>query len=654
MKIRSPLMSCMSMQFLAPTILLLGLMGCDGDDSSLESNYFDSGGTSVNPVTVVSTSNHEIFIPSGYRKLEPEAAPQGDYEGAFLFGGSNFGIEEIAAFIIQRPTLGSGSDANSVLQNLRTILSSMEGIQLSNVVTENLSETAMRSNDRITLVTPLTVNALNNLIFERLGGNIEGAQFTNLPADNPQAPLAQEYRCLLTVQYFNLQDIVITSTVIRESELVTYEAMVEGIGDGSNVGNRGSQRRASSDQFEVQSSSNKADFLWVVDNSGSMGEEQQAVANAGTEFTARVSNANLDFQVGVITTDSDQLRGIGFTSDIVQFQTDIIAGINGSGSETGIWFAEQSLQAVTLGDSFDGSVTSFGVPRNGASLSVIILSDEKSQYEIRSGGITFDTMNNLFRDRGYLVYAIVLPEHAQESQYDDLALNTGGTIGDISDLSSIPAIIQQIVDRAGGMTPFILSHRPISSTMLVKIDGTEVLQAAVDGWQYFPNSNTIAFFGNAMPQAGDTVQVAYEYIEAALDSVLEQPFIKDGTSYEVYRQQCVDTINNYRATENLPPLQRWQEQETCTDEEAKLDSESEQSHGAFGRCQEKAQNECPGYLSLESTISTCLQQMWEEGPGEPYEEHGHYINMTNTAYTKVACGFYETPSGNVWAIQNFK
>lgn len=45
--------------------------------------------------------------------------------------------------------------------------------------------------------------------------------------------------------------------------------------------------------------------------------------------------------------------------------------------------------------------------------------------------------------------------------------------------------------------------------------------------------------------------------------------------------------------------------------------------------------------------------MWEEGPGTDHREHGHYNNMTNPEYTKVAAGFYTTPSGEVWGVQNF-
>jgi hypothetical protein len=73
-----------------------------------------------------------------------------------------------------------------------------------------------------------------------------------------------------------------------------------------------------------------------------------------------------------------------------------------------------------------------------------------------------------------------------------------------------------------------------------------------------------------------------------------------------------------------------------------------------------AQNECPGYSSNNQVISLCMQQMWDEGPpptnpceGDCFQEYGHFINMTSTSSTKVACGFFTTAAGKVWAVQNF-
>ncbi|WP_438005737.1 hypothetical protein WME89_44855 [Sorangium sp. So ce321] len=120
-------------------------------------------------------------------------------------------------------------------------------------------------------------------------------------------------------------------------------------------------------------------------------------------------------------------------------------------------------------------------------------------------------------------------------------------------------------------------------------------------------------------------------------------------------QLCVDTINQHRATLGLAPLARWTEAESCSDEESESDGNSGTAHGAFGDCDERAQNECPGWGGPpESMIGPCLQLMWDEGPGEDFNKHGHYINMSSTSYTKVACGFHTFPDGSVWAVQNFQ
>ena len=121
-----------------------------------------------------------------------------------------------------------------------------------------------------------------------------------------------------------------------------------------------------------------------------------------------------------------------------------------------------------------------------------------------------------------------------------------------------------------------------------------------------------------------------------------------------YRISCVDKINEYRATLGLDPYDRWTEAESCADDQAQQDSVSGTAHGAFGQCDEWAQNECPGWGSLDQIISSCLQMMWDEGPGEDFQAHGHYINMSSEDYTRAACGFYTTASGDVWAVQDFR
>jgi hypothetical protein len=117
-------------------------------------------------------------------------------------------------------------------------------------------------------------------------------------------------------------------------------------------------------------------------------------------------------------------------------------------------------------------------------------------------------------------------------------------------------------------------------------------------------------------------------------------------------QDCVDRINQFRwECQCLPPLARWTEAEGCTDQQSAADQAAGQAHLNFGDCGENAQNTCPDWGSEADVIGGCLQMMWDEGPG-PFDEHGHYINMSNTSYGRVACGF-STSNQGVWSNQNF-
>lgn len=113
---------------------------------------------------------------------------------------------------------------------------------------------------------------------------------------------------------------------------------------------------------------------------------------------------------------------------------------------------------------------------------------------------------------------------------------------------------------------------------------------------------------------------------------------------------CVETINELRATLGLPPYERWTDGESCADGQAKSDGETNRPHGSFPRCGESAQNECPGWQGPpEQMIPKCLRAMWSEGPGG-----GHFEQMRSSRWKMVSCGFYTTPRGAVWSVQNFK
>ncbi|MBW2731943.1 MAG: hypothetical protein JRH20_06085 [Deltaproteobacteria bacterium] len=121
------------------------------------------------------------------------------------------------------------------------------------------------------------------------------------------------------------------------------------------------------------------------------------------------------------------------------------------------------------------------------------------------------------------------------------------------------------------------------------------------------------------------------------------------------RQLCVDLSNEKRALVSSGPLTRWVEKEPCVDGEAKVESDAnaagEPAHSSRGTCGELAQNLCGGMgWGIEELTRYCVEGWFNEGPGEGWE-HAHYYQLINPAFTKVACGFYLSSTGDLQIVQ---
>ena len=69
----------------------------------------------------------------------------------------------------------------------------------------------------------------------------------------------------------------------------------------------------------------------------------------------------------------------------------------------------------------------------------------------------------------------------------------------------------------------------------------------------------------------------------------------------------------------------------------------------------------PGYSGGTKTLTTrsipwhvvtALVRCGDDS--EEWKAQGHHVNMSSTSYTRVACGFFETPTGPIWAVQSFQ
>lgn len=153
----------------------------------------------------------------------------------------------------------------------------------------------------------------------------------------------------------------------------------------------------------------ETDILWVIDNSGSMAEEQAKLAKSFPKFIQFFIDSGLDWHIGVVSTDTDgnnagklQQAGayrylepdLGDEDQITKlFKNMATLGTNGSSEERGRRAAYRAL-TDPLKSGYNA-----GFYRDNASLHIITISDENDQSvgdPSRNEWITF--LNTLKED----------------------------------------------------------------------------------------------------------------------------------------------------------------------------------------------------------------------------------------------------------------
>jgi hypothetical protein len=187
------------------------------------------------------------------------------------------------------------------------------------------------------------------------------------------------------------------------------------------------------------------------------------------------------------------------------------------GTEHGLYSARAGIEYMRL-----ASTPQAVRIRPDAQLATIIMSDENDQ-SLKDGrdpggssvGRT-QLLNNYknFFTNNPIVFAIVgvvdgcgfIGERGDG--YRDVALASGGAVASLC-AADLRGTIEQIIEIvAGRASTFRLPQTPISSTLRVyraETDGvTEqwVPRSRTDGFDYFPQSNSIAFFGSYRPRSG--------------------------------------------------------------------------------------------------------------------------------------------------------
>lgn len=280
------------------------------------------------------------------------------------------------------------------------------------------------------------------------------------------------------------------------------------------------------------------DVLWVVDNSGSMAEEQKAIRENFPNFMEYFTDSGLDYHVGVVSTDmdapqesgklqqdsskSDRYIDTSYGSDeaISSFQDRANLGINGSSDERG----KDAAYAALVNER---DKTNAGFYRDDASLSVIILSDERDHSHISVDEFV-SWMLGLKAKEGMVSFSsIVGPDPngcgaiAEAGHgYLEVTDEVGGITESICTSDWGGLLTELGLQAAGLKREFFLSQVPVEDTIAVTIDedGTETPYDKGSDWTYDRARNSISF-SSIVPDPLSVVSISYEVLASSSTTV---------------------------------------------------------------------------------------------------------------------------------------
>ncbi len=258
----------------------------------------------------------------------------------------------------------------------------------------------------------------------------------------------------------------------------------------------------------------KTDFVFVVDNTISMVEEQKALQDAAQGLFDAFQRAQLDFRLGVITTDSDILRGGGFVTTLDDFRAAARVGLDGNTTELGIEFGLRAIRRARMATA--PNLTLRDPMSTG--LVVIFMSDEDNK-SIRPN--MFGSYITDYRMENAVAFSIVGPkptgcirvgrgEAQPGDQYIDLANATGGSSGSICNPNLTEVIEEVVIGALGASSRTPMERRPISGSLSARTT-MPLERNRTNGFDYEPAGNSLLFFGQAAPMVGTPYDAAYQF-----------------------------------------------------------------------------------------------------------------------------------------------
>jgi len=284
----------------------------------------------------------------------------------------------------------------------------------------------------------------------------------------------------------------------------------------------------------------QVDILFVVDNSGSMGEHQQNLSTNVTQFTSAFTKASvLDYNIGVVTTDTEGYYGNNIpccgkmvgSIRVVNKSTpnadqvlanNLIVGTDGSS-------VERMFDPINLALS-PANLTGWNVGflRPNATLVVIIITDAEDQSDNNTADSTYQFLLNLKqgnKDKLLAYGAIVPTKDTMNCPRDDgtpptkiesfLAMmnNNKNNVFDLCDPdygTRLSQLAKDIVNKVGNV--IYLNRAPDINSIHVYYGSMELPMDFHKGWSFDADKNAI-FLGDQVDwssqPSGSRVKVSY-------------------------------------------------------------------------------------------------------------------------------------------------
>ncbi len=301
-----------------------------------------------------------------------------------------------------------------------------------------------------------------------------------------------------------------------------------------------------------QSPPTEVDILLVVDDSCSMEDEQTKLSDGFADFVEFFNVADVDYHIGITTTDMDDpdkrgrlmgevpiiTRDTAGADDV--FKNNVKVGIEGSGNERGLDAAARALgDTMTQGDNA-------GFFREDALLSVIFVSDEEDagHYGVNDYINFFRELNGQRRRDSFNASVLIgVDSESLEPadcglsaanpnagaraarRYWDVADQTGGVVASICEDEFADVVNRMGLASSRLLDTFLLERQPdqdsLSVTLFLDQEDTSGIELPVDEevseypWVYEQDLDTFTYqvrFTDLtrLPPIGSRVVIRYE------------------------------------------------------------------------------------------------------------------------------------------------